>query len=225
MSKQKRSSSNSLSSSSSSSDLDQAFIGLIFRLFYIAGEGIYYLQEGALESYQDHPSMISLEGNIHGGYFHQYEGTMFTPMIRGNLGIFSTEFRYQNIRDITGPISTYDWQILKVNVPIYPVIFSMGTGYSKIVEADLSLFEYSFSAKGRFYRNKMVGESTYRVSRFLGSAFRKEFKATLDYEIKAYPVKGSVAFRVCPTIGFVYQNYLSRFEQYYIMGGVNFRFF
>jgi len=212
----------SLSSGSSNSFGSEWIILEGFRLI---GIGIYNLQTYMLSTRDEHPEIVSLEGFLHGGYYGKYNAILLNPQIRANWGAFSTEFRQQSINDNTGYLSTLDWQIIKLNIPLYPVILNGGMGFSHLEIVNQTFFEYSFGAQSRFLKNRLCTEIAYRSAERDYIPFRKEFKINCDYEIKNKQVRNRGSFRVSPSVGFVYQTYYGKFNQYFLLAGLNIRYY
>jgi len=192
------------------------------RLF---GYGLYSLQSYVLSTRQEHPEIVSLEAFLQGGFYSKYNSILLTPQIRANWGAFSTEFRQQSIHDITGYLNTLDWQIVKLNIPIYPVILNGGMGFSHIEEVNQSFFEYTLGAQSRFLKNRLYTEAVYRSSRQDQLPFRQELKVTCDYQVENKQIGKRGSFRISPSAGLVYQNYYNRFNHFYLMAGVTIRYY
>lgn len=213
-------------SSGDSDDPDGFAAYFLIDFFRLLGGGVAYLQGQTLQSRKEHPGVVSLEAFIYGGYYSKHEAVLFSPQLRANWGIFSSEFRNQRVFDRSGMLDTYDWQVLKINVPVYPVNVSFGMGFTSVPQVGISYFEYSLSGSCRFLHEKAVAEVTYRSTDKKSSRwFRREIKATFDYELKQYRINKLGRIGICPMAGFVYQNYFALVDQYYLLGGVNFRLY
>ncbi|WP_028980196.1 hypothetical protein [Sporocytophaga myxococcoides] len=198
---------------------------IILEGFRLIGIGIYSLQTYVLSTRGEHPEIVSLEGFLQGGYYGKYNAILLNPKIRANWGAFSTEFRQQSINDNTGYLSTLDWQIIKLNIPIYPVMLNGGMGFSHLDIADRTFFEYTLGAQSRFLKKRLYTEAVYRSADGERTSFRKEFKITCDYEIGNKQLRNKGSFRICPSLGLTYQNYYGKFNQYYLMAGINIRYY
>ncbi|GAL87667.1 hypothetical protein MYP_4897 [Sporocytophaga myxococcoides] len=192
------------------------------RLF---GYGIYRLQTHVLSTRDKHPEVVSLEGFLQSGYYGKYNAILLNPQIRANWGAFSTEFRQQSINDNTGYLNNLDWQIIKLNIPIYPVMISSGMGFSHIDIVNQTFFEFTFGAQSRFLNERLWAEAVYRSADGERTSFRKEFKITCDYEVGNKQVRNRGSFRVSPSLGFAYQQYYGKFNQYYLLAGLNIRYY
>ncbi|MBO9703176.1 MAG: hypothetical protein J7604_23380 [Sporocytophaga sp.] len=210
---------------SSSGSIDGTSEWLLLEGFRLVGIGIYNLQTYVLSTRDEHPEVVSMEGFLQGGYYGKYNAILLTPQIRANWGAFSSEFRQQSINDNTGYLSTLDWQIIKLNIPIYPLMLNGGMGFSHLDIVKQTFFEYTLGAQSRFLRERLYTEVVYRSADGDRTSFRKEFKITCDYEIGSKQVRNRGSFRICPSLGFTYQNYYGRFNQYYLMAGLNLRYY
>lgn len=197
-----------------------------FNLFGYLIQGVVFVQKEALNARKVHPEIVSLEGSFTSGYYKNFNTVLFTPRIQANWGLFSTEFREQRLIDATSTLNTYDWQVLKLNIPMHPLTLYGGLGFTNVPIYKLAYFEYSFGARLRFLKEKFLSEASYRSTEIsTGGKFRQEYKFTLDYEVTSYKVKNKTQFRISPMLGFVYQKYFDRINQYYIVGGVTFRLY
>jgi len=227
--KRKEEKSNSGTTYGNSSNSSSASVNSLAATFNVFGyliQGIIFVQGEALHSRKQHPEIVSLEGSFNAGYYKNFNTVLFTPRIQANWGLFSTEFREQRLTDASAALNTYDWQILKFNIPIHPLTLYAGLGFTNVPIYKLTYFEYSLGGKLRFLKEKFLTEGSYRSTEISnGGRFRQEYRFTIDYEVTSYKVKNNTRFRISPMIGFVYQKYFNRINQYYILGGVNFRLF
>ncbi|MBX9853663.1 MAG: hypothetical protein K2X86_18115 [Cytophagaceae bacterium] len=231
LNKDKKSKTSNTSYSSSSnpdpgvSTLTGAFF--IFDFFRFAGQGLYFAQKAALDARKNHREITSLEAGFYGGYYPRMDGFFYGPQVKANWGIFSTEFRQQRIVDGTGILDTYDWQVIKFNVPTHPVGFSTGLGFSRVPYSEITYLEYSVNGYVRFLKNRSVADIGYRATERNSSniRFRREFKITLDYELGKFATGKQSNLRFCPMAGFTYQSYFNRINQYYFIAGLNLKLY
>src|SRR5262245_5141162 len=125
------------------------------------------------------------------------------PRIRGNWGIFSTDFRFNYIieEDIDGlkVLQTNDWQILQVNlVTTRSVKVSVGGGviYEAFGERN-DYPEWTTAAQVLPFGKRMGGMAEYR-----GSEARNEISGQFRYVIRE---RGKMHWSL--TMGAVYQRY------------------
>lgn len=165
--------------------------------------------------------MVSLESINKVGNFGEQDGFLFTPHIRGNWGIFSTDFRLQTIHDVTGTLQTQDWQIIQFNLPIDILKISYGLGLSKIAEYDFSYFEQTVRGELRFAKRRGKISIEYRnAKKGTDEVFRRETNAFIDYELIH-----ARKFRMSPSLMVSKQTYFDTYKQLYLGGGVNVRIF
>ncbi len=198
---------------------------LLLEGFRLLGIGIYSLQTYVLSTRDEHPEVVSLEGFLQAGYYGKYNAILLNPQIRANWGAFSTEFRQQSINDNTGYLNTLDWQIIKLNIPFYPIMLNSGMGFSHLDLVNQTFFEYTLGVQARFLKERLYTEAVYRSADRDRTSFRKEFKITCDYELGNKQVRNRGSFRVSPSLGFAYQNYYGKFNQYYVLAGINIRYY
>ena len=103
-------------SSGSSSGSGNFVGGLIIDLMF---SGVVRAQQQKLYQRRDNPSIVSLDLMIQSA-IQPSSYYVFNPRIRGNWGLFSTDFRMNYIleEDIDGikHLRTSDWQILQLNI-------------------------------------------------------------------------------------------------------------
>lgn len=191
-------------------------------LFLAAGALVIKLQKQALEKNDKHPEVISLELPLYAGYNAVRNTAQNALNVIGNWGIFATHYRYMTVGDNTGFLDTHDWQILRINIPVYPLRFYFGGGFSYLSGVDVSYFDSAFGLRFRFFRDKFVADVGGRVApaQSDGDIYRSEFKFLLDYELLK---KGK--FRISPMAGVLFQNYFYQYEYLYYTAGVNLRLF
>ncbi len=124
---------------------------------------------------------ISFEGRIPVGYDPLQNVTLLQPQVRGNWGLFSTQFRYNRIFDNTGVLSTFDWQIIQFNFINHEFVrWVVGMGFSKEIEIDQTHFEGS-SSLTIFLANRVWAPTLeYRISG--NGTPRQEFSALVNYQ-------------------------------------------
>ena len=117
--KDKSSSGNTKSSatmdSGSTSSSGGWFFGFIIEAFaHTVGAG----QRAALENVEIYPERFSLEAFSTYGTDINSDAQYFQAGLRGNWGIIGTDFKYNNLMDITGQLKTIDWQVAVIRIPI-----------------------------------------------------------------------------------------------------------
>jgi len=199
--------------------------GLIFDFLF---GGIAEWQNFKLKDDRErYPSMVSLDIMFQGA-IKPSSYYILWPRVRGNWGIFSTDFRmnylieegidgYQHIR-------TNDWQVLQLNLITSRFItFRIGTGFMQ--EAFNKKESFSESA---FLLNVHAPDQTKQIGfeyRFAkdwetGANPRREF--TVQYQ---HQIFSSGALHGYATVGGAYQRYYNSITVWGIQAGLIFRFF
>lgn len=223
--KNEASSSEKESNKDNTKELDSETISiaaqLIGALFNGMGEVISDAQLTVIENKDQFPEVVSLESTISAGIYLNENGNNFCPRIQGNYGLFSSEFRYTYLTDLTGQLGTFDWQILKINAPINPIRLSAGVGFVAIPEYSKSTIEASARLDVWALKRKLNVSTEYRTTGKISSnRFRQEFNFQIDYKIKTIG-----RFHLSPMIGIKQQSYFEQIDQTYFIAGVNFRFY
>ncbi len=206
------------SSSSSSGFFAYLFVDLI-------GSGIGAWQRDKLSKKEINPRIISLELALQvaaqpSNYY------LFNPRIRGNWGLFSTDFRvnYLMEQDIDGPkdLTTFDWQVIQLNlVTAKNVIGRVGFGFmNENFGSKQSFFESTFGLSILSNDHKLGGSLEYRVAKDYetDATPRREISASFERQIFS-----TGAFHGFATLGGVYQRYYSDVDVWGIQGGIIFR--
>jgi hypothetical protein len=174
-----------------------------------------------------YPSMVSLDMMFQGAVKPSSYYVLW-PRVRGNWGLFSTDFRMNYLieDDIDGykHIRTNDWQILQLNLITSKYLsFRLGTGFMKEAFGEGRSFNESAFM---FYvhapdQSKVIGFE-YRFAKDWNTGVnpRREFSAQYQHELfRAGALHGYV------TAGFVYQRYYNSIDIWGIQGGLIFRLF
>jgi hypothetical protein len=172
------------------------------------------------------PEVLSIELMPHIG-FASPSSSLIIPRIRGNWGLFSTDFRYTNMMDFSHADSiefynTLDWQILELNMVVTnPVTFRVGTGIMK-----------EFYSSQIFIEHFLGLDITSADRQYLGNA---EFRIAKDYSTGATPrIEGNLRFnyRILKTnnlngyamAGAIFQNYYGETNVWTMQTGLYFNF-
>jgi hypothetical protein len=176
---------------------------------------------------QRYPSMVSLETMIPGGY--KTNDFFFWPRIRGNWGLFSTDFRMNYIfeKDDAGgykQLHTNDWQILQLNITTSRILlFRVGAGlmteafgnFNQYTELTLGFGIHAPDQSSMFYAEY---RDAYKAG--VDMKARIEFNAQYMHQIfRTGALKGYV------TGGVVYQKYYSQIDFWAVQAGLAFRVF
>lgn len=199
---------------------------LIGSLLYYTGYGIYIGLEHAQYGMQlrrpDHPETFSLEGQLNAGFDFPDDATIFSPSVRVNHGLFASDLRYLYTRDVTGNLQTIDWQVLKLRLPIKNLKLEYGIGFSHVLAPSKTYFEQSAGFDWCFFNRKVTLQGMYRWSQSnnVGVQYREEVNLSADYEATKIG-----RFRLCPSAGFVYQEYFESTQFRLITLGLKARLF
>jgi hypothetical protein len=189
-------------------------------LFQLMFTQVVQWQQQKLQRREDVPSMVSLDVMFQSAV-QPSNYYIINPRIRGNWGLFSTDFRINFIieEDIDGPkhIRTNDWQILQVNlVTTRNVTARVGGGIIQEAYNDRDTYpEWTGALQFRPITTKVGGTIEYR-----GSEARKEANAHIQYALfTKRQLHGYL------TAGVVFQQYYSKVNLWGIQGGITFSVF
>ncbi|HEU5292271.1 MAG TPA: hypothetical protein VFU05_16600, partial [Cyclobacteriaceae bacterium] len=138
------------SGKSGSSEGDDSDGGGAFFFDFLFG-GIAEWQKFKLQSYRErYPSMVSLDVMMQGG-IKPSSYYLLWPRVRGNWGLFSTDFRMNYLIEegVEGytHIRTNDWQVLQLNLVTSKFFtFKAGAGY----------MQEAFNTKESFYESAFL---------------------------------------------------------------------
>ena len=172
------------------------------------------------------PTVTSLEFMPTYGYCPK-GSHLIMPRIRGNWGLFSTDFRYYNILESTPNngienYKTYDWQIIELNPLITKnVKLRIGSG-----------FMYEDFSRIYFNESSIALDLSFKKDTYLSNF---EFKIAKDYNHGSTPrTEGNIRFNYkiidldnlygYATLGGLYQNYYSSVDVWTIQAGMAFNF-
>ncbi len=176
-----------------------------------------------------YPSMVSLEVFGQAGY--KSKDTYFGwPRIRGNWGLFSTDFRVNYIfeKDDAGggikQIQTNDWQIVQLNITTSRVLtFRVGAGL--MTEVFDNFHQYTEVTVG-------LGLHAPDQTSMFYAEYRDAFKSGLDVKARLefnaqymHQIFHSGALKGYLTGGVVYQKYYSQIDFWAVQAGLALRIF
>ncbi len=223
----------SSSSGSSSSgpdwepDFDGASLGDIVAgaIFYVTGyavyKGFWYSQYAVMEKREKRPELVSLQGMLASGFDYQRNTFMASPAIRGNYGIFASDLRYVNMRDVTGKLHSIDWQVLMLRLPIRNFKLEYGLGFSYFISPTKVYFEQSLGFDWSFLNNMAGLQGHYRVSQNTNvGRYRSEYAIDLDAEVAR---RGNLRF--CPFVGYAHYQYYDDIHFDFIRLGMKVKMF
>lgn len=214
-------------SGSSGSDSNGSDSGIGLDVFFFLFDGLGSLHVNKIRNRTEYPAMASVEVSLQGaikpsGYY------IFQPRIRGNWGLFSTDFRMNYLieEDIEGfkHIRTNDWQVLQLNLITNRFFtFRIGTGF---MQEAFGGYQY-FSESGAMLnvhapdQSKVLGFE-YRFSKdwSTGANPRREF--SVQYQQQIFQASLLHAYI---TLGGLYQRYYNSIDVWGIHTGLIFRLF
>ena len=205
--------------SGSSSSSGGWFGGLIIQ-FFSATVGA--AQRAALENVDIYPERFSLESFATYGADINSDAQYFQTGLRGNWGIFASDFKYTNLTDITGQLKTIDWMVVVIRIPIKNFKIDYGLGFISILDQDQAYFNSSIGFDWRLPNLGVNIASGYQWSQktSLGSRFKRSYILRVDYEVYNYK-----KFHLSPMIEYSYQNYFEETTFSVISAGVIIRLF
>ena len=144
--------------------------------------------------------VVSAELNLRAGTNLSQVGYFDSQSIRGNYGLFSSEIRRINLKDVGGSFTTFDWQIMQFNLfneENFRWLF--GLGFSHELDIDQTHAEFATEMNFSLFGSKIMPALTYRIS---GDGYpRKEFSSMLSYR-PFRSKKNEIAFQA----GYTYQS-------------------
>lgn len=199
-----------------------------FFLFNIFFQAIPQWQAAKLQdSRERYPSMVSLDVMMQGAV-KPSSYYMLWPRIRGNWGLFSTDFRMNYLieDDFDGykHIRTNDWQVLQINlITSRYFTFRMGTGFMQEAFGARRTFSESaflFNVHAKDQSKVLAFEYRFAKDWQTGVNPRRELSAQYQHELFATGVLHGYL-----TAGVTYQKYYNTIEVWGIQGGLMFRLF
>lgn len=198
---------------------------LVYFFVDLIGHGIGEWQRSKLAKKEINPRIVSFELPMQAAV-QPSSYYVFNPRIRGNWGLFSTDFRVNYLveEDINGPkdLTTYDWQIIQLNLV---------TARNVIGRVGIGMMNENFGSKQSFAESTL-GLSIFTSDHKLGGNL--EYRVAKDYVTDATPrreISVSVekqlfstgAFHGFATLGGVYQRYYSSVSVWGVQAGMIFR--
>ena len=193
-------------------------------------DGIGYLldwQEEVLRKRKEIVGIVGLDVMVHSIVQHS-NYYIFNPRIRGNWGIFSSDFRVNYLLEETingnDDLLTYDWQIIQLNfINTKNAIVRIGTGIlQETFGGKQSFLEWGASTNLMFKENKMGGFAEFRSARDYETGVfpRREISLQLHHQLfQAGILHGFTS------AGFQFQRYYNKINAWGIQLGLVFRFY
>ncbi|MCF8296288.1 MAG: hypothetical protein K9J13_01980 [Saprospiraceae bacterium] len=148
------------------------------------------------------------------------------PRIRGNLGLFSTDIRYNFMLEtssINGAdlYKTVDWQIIELNLVLTEAVnIRVGTGFMYEDFTDSYFNEHTGAVDFYLNDNALIigSELRYAIEYESGFVPRTEGSLNLNYRIFNFNNLAGYA-----NLGCLYQDYYHKVDVWSVQGGLNFK--
>lgn len=195
------------------------FFGFIIEAFAVT---IGAAQRAALENVEIYPERVSLESFASYGTDLNSDAQYFQTGLRGNWGIIGSDFKYTNLKDITGQLKTIDWMVGVIRIPIENFKIDYGLGFISILDQDQTYFNSSLGFDWRLPNSGVNIASAYQWSQktSLGTRFKRSYILRLDYEIYGYK-----KLHISPMLEYAYQNYFEETSFSLISAGIIIRLY
>lgn len=208
------------------SDDDDDESGNVFVNFLFGG--IVEWQSFKLRSDRErYPGMVSLDLMLQGGV-KPSSYYMIWPRVRGNWGLFSSDFRMNYLieedEDGFKHIRTNDWQVLQINLITSRFItMKLGTGFMQEAFNTKEMFSETailFFVHAPDQTKSLNFEYRFAKDWDTGANPRREFSGYYQHQLFSSGVLHGYA-----TIGAVYQKYYNTIEVWGVHAGIVFRLF
>lgn len=223
--------SSSTSSSWVSNDDDDGSGNLLVDIFvvpvveavtFIFYKGFRDAHQAVMNNYSTYPDLVSFQGTLGSGFNFDDNGFTIIPAVRGNYGLFATDLRYVNMRDVTGRLQSIDWQVLMFRVPVKNIRLEYGLGFSHVMSPSKTYFDSSLGFDGNFldYALNIQGQYRWSQKTSFGSRYRQEYSIEAGLQVAQ-----SRRLRVVPFIGYSHFNYFNEIDFNYLKAGIKLRIF
>lgn len=201
--------------------------GVSYFFFNVVGSGIINWQRSVLDKRYDVPSVVSLEVMTHAA-IQPSSYYIMNPRIRGNWGIFLTDFRFNYLLEesIGSPkdLSTIDWQVIGFNLVSHQNVNArLSTGVmTENFGEHKSFNETVFGLTVQAGKRNLGASAEYRWANDFNTLTvpRREFSINLQRQIFDRGV-----FHGFATAGFQYQRYYSEVSVWGVQAGLNVRIY
>lgn len=178
------------------------------------------------------PTLISLEIGANFAYaLHYSQGDMYNyinylPQIRGNLGIFSTDFRYnilmEYLADGTDSFNSWELVFMLNFVPDETFKMSFGSGMCYEIYTDTYYNEHYFGTKIGLFQNRDFIDIDTRLVVDYARGIYPFFEAGVRYNTKMIKFEHLSAYI---SLGGIYQNYYQAHDIWAARGGLIFNIY
>lgn len=177
-------------------------------------------QYSTLEDKDLFPERVSLEAPLNFGLATTNGATNYNLGLRGNWGIFATDFKYTQLNDRQDDLKNIEWVIGMIRIPIENLKLDYGLGFNRVLDLSTTYLKSHVGFDLRIQKTNVAGYYEWTGKTSLGSRFKQNVTIRLDHEV------GNVGkLRFSPMLQYEYQNYFSSTEFHFINGGVVVRFF
>jgi hypothetical protein len=201
--------------------------GAFIYFFADALNGLASWQQYKLQKKDVNPYMVSLD-IISQVAIQPSRYYLYNPRIRGNWGLFSTDFRINYLLQEKGigtdDLSSIDWQILQLNiVTTRNVIGRIGGGFMKEnFGGRESFFESTFGVFVQSNDKKIGGSIEYRLAQDFETGLVPRRELSAQFEKRLF---SSGYWNTYLTLGGVYQRYYESISVWGVQAGLAFRIF
>jgi hypothetical protein len=192
-------------------------IGEIFIYSFVDGH------RRMMQRRNEEPWLLSLDIGLHGGYYSNQNASILSPSIRGNWGIFSSQFRYNKFQDFTASFPTLDWQILQFNIVAHPgVNFRVGSGFMHEIDNNESYYEQFLGLELHLNQRKInpIVELRWAEDFETQRTARFELNTRINFFLAHY---GRINVNLMT--GFLYQKYYEQENFYFAQAGLTFNIY
>jgi|GEM_PF-4882913 len=192
---------------------------VVFVTAYAVYTGFAYGQHAVLYHRDERPELVSLEGSLAGGFAFGENALMVTPKLRANYGLFASELRYINVGDVTGRMSSVDWQVVMLRLPIKSFKLEYGLGLSWFLSPNKAYFDTSAGFVWDLWDNRVQLEGRFRNSADTSvGRYRVEYSGDLGWEAARLG-----CFRLMPFAGYSKYTYFDDIDFSYLRLGLKLR--
>jgi len=218
-------SSSSSGTSHYQNDNNNSFFDSCTMIGYAVGgiaKGTMALQKNALDDIDTYPERTSLELSSLYAVDIKQGASNTSFKLKGSYGIFATAARYNLLKDATGKLNNFDWQVLMIRIPIKAVKLEYGIGFINLEDPHNSWFESSIGLDAGLFNNKGMLECSYRWTskQELPDRFRQETNLSFGYELTKL---GNLHF--VPTLGVTRQNYYNNYYYNFLLASIKIRLY
>jgi hypothetical protein len=177
------------------------------------------------------PTLLSLDVDVNAAYSmhfspdsgQYYRYLNYLPHIRGNLGIFSTDFRFNMLTEYDAdiPDSYKSWELLfMLNfVPVYNFKISLGTGVFNELYTEKYYNEHYLNLQFGLFENKDVLDMDTRIAVDYSNSQVPFLEVGIRYKIRIMNMQHVYSYL---SVGGLYQNYYGQHDIFGLSAGISF---